>query len=84
LAEIVVGVASSHSPQLSSGVDMWDGHGERDRRNKKLLGRDAEFHTYDELLESAEAGRSGRAEQPLVRLVELLLLRDAPLGIPCH
>jgi hypothetical protein len=29
------------------------------------------------------AGRSERAEQALVRLVELLPLRDAPLGIPC-
>lgn len=50
MADIVVGVASSHTPQLSSGVDMWADHAERDRRNPQLLGRDARYHTYDELL----------------------------------
>jgi 3-O-methylgallate 3,4-dioxygenase len=56
MAEIVVGIASSHTPQLSSGVDMWPDHAERDRRNPLLLGRDAEFHSYDELLALAPAG----------------------------
>jgi 3-O-methylgallate 3,4-dioxygenase len=55
MAEIVVGIASSHTPQLSSGVDMWPDHAERDRRNPMLLGRDAEFHSYDELLALAPA-----------------------------
>lgn len=50
MADIVVGVASSHTPQLSSGVDMWADHAERDQRNPKLLGRDARYHTYQELL----------------------------------
>lgn len=49
MAEIVVGVAASHSPQLSSGVEWWSNHGERDRTNPKLLGHDGEFHTYEEL-----------------------------------
>lgn len=53
MGQIVVGIASSHTPQLSSGVDMWPDHAERDRRNPRLLGRDAGFHTYDELLETA-------------------------------
>jgi hypothetical protein len=53
MADIVVGVASSHTPQLSSGVDMWADHAERDRRNPRLLGRDARYHTYDELLREA-------------------------------
>ena len=56
MAEIVVGIASSHTPQLSSGVDMWPDHAERDRRNPQLLGRDAEFHSYDELLTLAPPG----------------------------
>jgi 3-O-methylgallate 3,4-dioxygenase len=56
MAEIVVGIASSHTPQLSSGVDMWPDHAERDRRNPLLLGRDAEFHSYDELLALAPPG----------------------------
>ena len=33
---------------------MWADHAERDRRNPRLLGKDAEFHTYDELLALAE------------------------------
>lgn len=54
MAEIVIGVASSHTPQLSSGVDMWLDHAERDRRNPLLLGKDARYHTYDELLAGAD------------------------------
>jgi 3-O-methylgallate 3,4-dioxygenase len=54
MAEIVVGIASSHTPQLSSGVDMWLDHAERDRRNPLLLGKDARYHTYDELLAVAD------------------------------
>ena len=54
MANIVIGVASSHTPQLSSGVDMWLDHAERDRRNPMLLGKDARYHSYDELL--AQAG----------------------------
>jgi catalytic LigB subunit of aromatic ring-opening dioxygenase len=56
MADIVVGIASSHTPQLSSGVDMWPDHAERDRRNPQLLGRDACYHTYDELLTLAPSG----------------------------
>ncbi|MEW2624116.1 hypothetical protein [Streptomyces sp. NPDC048106] len=53
MAEIVVGVAASHTPQLSSGVDMWEDHGERDRTKNRLLGHDGEFHEYEELLKTA-------------------------------
>jgi 3-O-methylgallate 3,4-dioxygenase len=56
MAAVVIGVASSHTPQLSSGVDMWPDHAERDRRNPRLLGKDAEYHSYDELLAAAEPG----------------------------
>lgn len=54
MADIVIGVASSHTPQLSSGVDMWLDHAERDRRNPLLLGKDSRYHTYDELLAQAD------------------------------
>ncbi len=54
LADIVIGIASSHTPQLSSGVELWPDHAERDRRNPRLLGTDAEYHTYDELLAAAD------------------------------
>lgn len=56
MADIVVGIASSHTPQLSSGVDMWPDHAERDRRNPQLLGRDAQYHAYGDLLELAPPG----------------------------
>ena len=54
MADIVIGVASSHTPQLSSGVDMWLDHAARDRRNPFLLGKDAKYHTYDDLLAAAD------------------------------
>ena len=54
MADIVIGVASSHTPQLSSGVDMWPDHAERDRRNPHLLGTDARYHSYDELMADAD------------------------------
>ena len=64
MAEIVIGVASSHTPQLSSGVDMWLDHAERDRRNPQLLGKDARYHTYDELLADAPTRRSRASSRP--------------------
>lgn len=54
MAEIVTGIASSHTPQLSSGVDMWEDHANRDRANPRLLGLDARYHTYSELLAVAD------------------------------
>ncbi len=63
MADIVVGIASSHTPQLSSGVDMWLDHAERDRRNPLLLGKDARYHTYDELLAAADPGLERELDQ---------------------
>jgi 3-O-methylgallate 3,4-dioxygenase len=63
LADIVVGVASSHTPQLSSGVDMWTDHAERDQRAPRLLGRDARYHTYDELLVVAPPPVAGQLDR---------------------
>jgi len=37
MADIVIGIASSHTPQLSSGVDMWHDHAERDRRCQRAV-----------------------------------------------
>lgn len=53
MANIVIGIASSHTPQLSSGVDMWPDHALRDQRYQ-LLGKDAEYHTYAETLAGAD------------------------------
>lgn len=54
VAEIVAGIASSHTPQLSTDTDLWFDHASRDQKNKNLLGHDAEFHTYEELLATAD------------------------------
>jgi 3-O-methylgallate 3,4-dioxygenase len=59
LADIVLGIASSHTPQLSSGVDMWPDHADRDRRvgeQPRLIGKDGEYHSYDEILTNAAPG----------------------------
>ena len=63
MADIVVGIASSHTPQLSSGVEMWHDHAERDLRNPQLLGRDARYHTYEELLPDAPPGMAAEVER---------------------
>lgn len=59
MAEIVAGIASSHTPQLSTGIDLWHDHAGRDQRNKRLLGLDAEFHTYEEVLAAADPRIAG-------------------------
>lgn len=53
MAEIVLGLASSHTPQLSSGAELWEDHAKRDQ-GYSLLGRDAEYHTYEEILRGAD------------------------------
>jgi hypothetical protein len=54
MARIVLGLGSSHTPQLSTTIDWWEDHANRDRANPNLLGRDGEIHTYDELLAHTE------------------------------
>jgi hypothetical protein len=62
MADIVVGIASSHTPQLSSGVDMWPDHADRDRRNPWLLGKDAQYCSYDDLLAIADPAIKGELD----------------------
>ena len=46
MARIVLGLATSHSPQLSTPPDLWPLHGERDRRNPELLDTDGRHVSY--------------------------------------
>jgi len=62
MAEIVLGIGSSHSPQISSPIELWHDHAERDRHKNLLLGPDGEFHHYDELAEAAGASRLAELE----------------------
>jgi 3-O-methylgallate 3,4-dioxygenase len=51
VAAIVVGVAASHSPQLSTPSALWRLHAERDRQNAQLHFRGA-VYDYDRLTEA--------------------------------
>jgi 3-O-methylgallate 3,4-dioxygenase len=47
MARIVLGIGSSHTPQLSTSPEWWEDHANRDRASEALLGRDGQFHTFD-------------------------------------
>jgi hypothetical protein len=96
MAEIVVGIASSHTPQLSSGVDMWTDHADRDRRvgeQSRLLGKDGEYHSYDEILaladpavgqqlnESVWDAKYRRAQDAIARLTERLAKAEPDIAV---
>jgi 3-O-methylgallate 3,4-dioxygenase len=53
MARVVLGLGSSHSPQLSTSPDLWPLHGERDKRNRGLLATNGTPITYEALLETA-------------------------------
>jgi 3-O-methylgallate 3,4-dioxygenase len=65
MAEVVLGLASSHTPQLSTSAEYWSEHAARDQRNPRLLGPDGRYRTYDELLATADPALAGEL-QPAV------------------
>lgn len=92
MADIVIGIASSHTPQLSSGVEMWPDHALRDQRYP-LLGKDATYHTYEETLAGADPemarelqpdvweGKYQRAQAAITSLSAALEAADADLAL---
>lgn len=54
MGDIVIGIASSHTPHLSAGVEYWEHHGEVDKTRGPLLGRDGNYHDWDDLVASAD------------------------------
>jgi len=56
MAEIVFGLGTSHTPQMSSTVEMWEDHAKRDQSNPELLAGDGEYWKYDDLLKVADPG----------------------------
>jgi hypothetical protein len=54
MARIVLGLATSHSPQLSTPAELWPLHGERDKHNPHLIDTDGFHVSYDELLAKAD------------------------------
>lgn len=54
MSTIVLGMAASHSPQLSTPCELWRLHAERDRQNSELHFRGA-VYDYDGLVEARRA-----------------------------
>jgi hypothetical protein len=54
MAEIVLGVGSSHSPLLNSPAEDYPRHAEIDASGRKLIDRQGNVRTYGELLELAD------------------------------
>lgn len=67
MAELTLGLASSHTPQLSTSADYWTEHAARDQRNTRLLGPDGRYYTYDELLAAADPGLTGELQSSVWR-----------------
>jgi len=57
MAQIVLGIGTSHTPQLSSGWELWSDHATRDK-GQRLLGLDGEYHDYDDLVRDDPALRA--------------------------
>jgi len=55
MAEIVLGLATSHSPQLNTGPEWWPSHAERDKGNPRLFDAHGVIQRYDDLVERAPA-----------------------------
>ena len=47
MAQIVLGLGTSHSPQLSTPPEIWPQHEERDQHNPDLRAADGRVYTYD-------------------------------------
>jgi hypothetical protein len=55
MAQIVLGLGTSHSPQLSTPPEIWPIHAERDKASAELYRQDGRAVTYKELLTTAPA-----------------------------
>ena len=50
MADIILGIGTTHGPLLATPPDAWDGRGEVDRKNPALAGRDGTY-SFEELYE---------------------------------
>lgn len=57
MAELVLGLATSHSPHLSTLPELWSARGERDRGQRELIGTDGFVSDYDGLLARVDTAR---------------------------
>lgn len=64
MAQVVLGLGTSHSPQLSTVPELWSARGERDKNNPELIGTDGVVSNYEELLARVDVGRLAREITP--------------------
>ena len=64
MADLVLGLASSHSPQLSTPPEGWAGRGERDKGHLELIGTDGITSNYEDLLARCDTARIAREITP--------------------
>ena len=60
MAQLVLGIGTSHSPQLSVSWDAWAMRGETDKQNPELVGTDGIVSGYDDLLARTDVKRISR------------------------
>jgi len=60
MAQLVLGIGTSHSPQLSVAWDGWALRGEADKQHTALIGTDGIVSNYDDLLARADVKRIAR------------------------
>ena len=77
MAEIVLGIGTSHSPTLSLPPDLLPVYAERDRTNPMLSAPpDGKVRTYEELLEMADPSISELVNDNLFREHHEIIQRD--------
>ena len=64
MAELVLGLASSHSPQLSTPPEGWAGRGERDKGHLELIGTDGIVSNFEDLLARIDTERIAKEITP--------------------
>lgn len=87
MADLVLGIASSHTPQMSSGPEWWSRHAERDRHNPELVDREGRVVSFEALCRKVGGALDGELKPDVwrdkfdraQRAVEVLAgrLRDA-------
>ncbi len=58
----MLGVGSSHTPQMSTSAEFWAQHAARDAASRTLLGADGCYHDYGELLAGADPAVAAELE----------------------
>ena len=67
MATIVLGLGCSHTPQLSSPIEMWPAYGARDRANPNLFRAGDGYCGYDELAASGDPLDPAQLSEPVWR-----------------